>query len=159
MAERHRARRLEAEVGRAGAARVGVGLEGLELVARDVGEHPVRPAHVELVDLRREPLPRRQLPLLRRRAQRLGQPPRARRVGGSERLVGDQLEAHAVVLFARVLQRREVGGLGQVDHREQVDRELALRAPVEQRAAHRRGLEEELVVAVYQAQIRARDHR
>ena len=35
VAERHRARRLEAE---GGAARVGVGLEGLELVA-DVGEH------------------------------------------------------------------------------------------------------------------------
>ena len=45
-----------------------------------------------------------------------------------------------------------------MDDREQVDRELALRAPVEQRAAHRRGLEEELIISVYEAEVGAGDH-
>ena len=109
VAERHRARCPEAEVGRAGAARASASASRLRSSSRETSASTQWPARARRPAARGPAAP--PVAAARRSARAAARPPpRARRVGGSERLVGDQLEAHAVVLFARVLQRREEAG-------------------------------------------------
>ena len=130
-AERHRARRLEAEVG-AGAARVGVGLEGLELVARDVGEHQCAGTCRARRPAARGPAapPVAAAPLPGAAARPAAARPTRRR----ERAPRRRSAEATVVLFACVLQRREVGGLGQWTESKSTENSRCV--PVEQRAAH-----------------------